>query len=83
MSGCGIRFYDTPGPLNRQLIMEIRAMQVTRTDDAVTCVDLAKVEKSTYLEIYDIRNDGNFSEHPAKTFNPDNPFCKLKLFLVQ
>ena len=80
MLGCGIRFYDTPGPLKRQLIMETRAMQVTRTDAAVTCVEL---ENSTYLEIYDIRNDGKFSEHPAKTFNVDNPFCKLKLILVQ
>ena len=83
MSGCGIRFYNTPGPLNRQLIMETRAMQVTHTNAAVTCVDLDKIENSTILEIYDIRRDGNFSEYPAKTFNLDNPFCKLKLSLVQ
>ena len=82
MSGCGIRFYDTSGPLNRQLIMETSAMQVTHADAAVTCVDLAKVENSTYLEIYDIGKDGKFSEHPAKTFNLNSTSCELKLFLV-
>ena len=82
MSGCGIRFYDTSGPLNRQMIMETSAMQVTHADAAVTCVDLAKVENSTYLEIYDIGKDGKFSEHPAKTFNLNSTSCELKLFLV-
>ena len=82
MSGCGTSILRYPGPLNRQMIKETRAMQVTHADTAVTCVDLAKVENSTYLEIYDIRKDGKFSEHSAKTFNLNSTSCELKLFLV-
>ena len=82
MSGCGIRFYDIPGPLNRQMITKIRAMQKkdTHTDTAIACVGLAKVKNSTYLEVYDISRDGKFSKHPAKTFKINSTYCELKLF---
>ena len=82
MSGCGILFYNTPGPLNKQLMLEIRAMQDTNTDAAVTCVDLAKVKNSTCLEIYDIRRDEKFLNILLRLSPSITPTVSWKLLLV-